>query len=378
MSKTKAGSPNWFLRLSVVAVVLVAIGLGVAYTLRPVAQVSAATRGEAVKAVPGTVEVKAEFAIELKSEVGGRIILNELDIGKRVFKNDVLVQIDTGDVDLEIDRVKSEIVAAKRKMELGSTLRAEVLNKQDIVTNMERQVKAGAVPQAELDQQKRLLQQLQQKMELDEVALKLALETNNNLLQSKLREKAKMTLVAPSDGVVIGVVARVGDLIDKNAAIGTIMATGRTVEAKLSEENFAAVKVGLKATVRFLTYGEDHYNAVVTKILPSADPTTQRYIAYLDVHLPPERSLVPGITGEVFIIVAQRANAILIPTRALVGDYVFVADGGVLTKRKVVKGYGSANLVEITSGLTVGDEVVVEQQDLFHDGERVRTKVVSD
>ena len=37
----------------------------------------------------------------------------------------------------------------------------------------------------------------------------------------------------------------------------------------------------------------------------------------------------------------------------------------------------SLNQVEIVSGLTEGEQVVVEQQDRFHDGERVRTQVLT-
>jgi RND family efflux transporter MFP subunit len=186
-----------------------------------------------------------------------------------------------------------------------------------------------------------------------------------------------MTITSPSDGVVTAVVARVGDLIDRNATIATIIAVGRTVEAKLSEENFAAVRLGQKAAVRFLTYGADHYNAVVSKILPSADPATQRYTVYLDVVMPEGRALVPGITGEVSIIIAERANAVIIPRRALVGEYVYVVESGQLALRKVVKGYDSLNQVEILTGLQEGEEVVVEQQDRFREGERVRTQALT-
>ncbi|MSU45578.1 MAG: efflux RND transporter periplasmic adaptor subunit [Lacunisphaera sp.] len=377
MTKAAASSPNWLLRLAIAAGVLGLVYFGVSYSLRPVAQVMPATKGKAVRFVPGTVDVKAEYAIELKSEVSGRVSTNDLDIGKRVYKNDVLVQIDPGDVDLEIERIKNEIVAAKRKVELGSTLRADLLNKRDTVANMERQVKAGAFPQAEFDKEQRLLQQLEQRLELDEVTLKLALETHENSLRAKEREKTKMTISSPTDGVVTAVFARVGDLIDRNAPIATIMAIGRTVEAKLSEENFAAVKLGQKATVRFLTYGGDHYNAVVSKILPSADPATQRYTVYLDVAMPEGRPLVPGITGEVSIIIAERDDAVIIPRRALVGEYVYVVEGGKLALRKVVKGYDSLNEVEILTGLQAGEEVVVEQQDRFREGERVRTQVLT-
>ena len=377
MTNAKAASSHWPVRLAILAGVLLAIYFGVSYYLRPVALVVPAIKGKAVRFVPGTIEVKAEFAVELKSEVSGRVSSSELDIGKKVAKGDVLVQIDTGDVDLDIERIKSEITAARKRVELGSTLRADLLNQRDKVAILERQVKAGALSQAEFDKEKRLLQQLEQRVELDEVNLKLLLETNENSLRTKQRERGKMTITAPSDGQVTAVFARVGDLIDRNSPIANIIAVGRTVEAKITEENFAAVKLGQKATVRFLTYGADQYNAVISKILPSADPTTQRYTVFLDIFLPEGRVLLPGLTGEVSIIIAERANAVIVPRRALVGEYVYVIAGGKLVLRKVVKGYESLNQVEIVTGLQESEEVVVEEQDRFREGERVRTRVLT-
>jgi RND family efflux transporter MFP subunit len=377
MSSPKSSSTNWLIRLAVVVGVLLVIYFGVSYILRPVAMVVPVTKGKSVRSVPGTVEVKAEFDRELKSAVGGRVKTSELEIGKRVFKNDVLVQIDTSDVDLEIERIKNEIVAARKKVELGSSYRQDVENSRDTLDNYERQTKVGNYPAAEFEKQKRLHQQLENRMNLDEVNNKLALDNFENSLHAKELEKSKMTITAPTDGVVTGVLARVGDLIDRNSAIANYIAVGRTVEGKLSEENFAAVKLGQKATVRFLTFGQDHYNAVISKVLPSADPTTQRYSIYLDVSLPEGRVLVPGITGEVTIIIAERDNALLIPRRALVGEYVYVVEGSKLALRKVVKGFEGLNLVEIISGLQEGDEVIAEQQDRFREGERVRTQVLS-
>jgi RND family efflux transporter MFP subunit len=376
MSPGKPAAPNWFLRLAVLAVVVAGIGFGVSYTLRPMALVATASTTTAVRTVPGTVEVKAEYAIELKSEVGGRVISSSLDVGQRVFRNDILVQIDTGDIDLEIERISNEITAAKRKVELGSTLRPEVLNAKDTLDNLERQTKGGAYPVAEFEKQKRLYQQLEQRMELDEVNNRLLLVNYENSLRAKQREKSKMTITAPSDGVVTSVTTRVGDLIGSNSPIATVIATGRTIEAKISEENFAAIKLGQKASVRFLTFGADQYSAVISKILPSADPTTQRYTVFLDLALPEGRVLLPGLTGEVSIIIAERANAITVPRRALVGEYLYVVEGGRLALRKVAKGYEGLNEVEILSGLKEGEQVVVEQQDRYREGERVRTQVL--
>lgn len=374
---TKRSSSGWWKKLLAVIVAGAIAFWLVSYLTRPVAQVIAASRTKAVRTVPGTVEVKSEYNVELKSEVGGRVMTSELEIGRKVFKGDVLVTIDPGDVDLEIERITSDLTAAKRKVEIGSTLRADVDNMKDTLDNLERQMKAGAYPAAEFEKQKRLLQQLVQRLELDEVNLRTALSTLENNLRAKQREKTKMTIVAPSDAVVTAVLARVGDLISVNSPIASLISITRTIEARLSEDNFASIKVGQRATVRFLTFGNEQYPATIEKRLPSADPTTQRYGVFLAVELPEGREVMPGLTGEVSIIVAERPNAVTIPRRALIGDYVYiVASGGRVELRKVEKGYDSLNYIEILKGVEDGESVIVEQQDKFRAGDRVRTKVL--
>ena len=376
MSGTQKRTSSWLVRLLVILAVLGIVVYAVSYLMRPVAQVVAAGRGKAVRTVPGTVEVKSEYNIELKSEVGGRVLSSKLNIGGKVFKGDTLVTIDPGDVDLEIERISNDIVAAKRRVEIGSTLRADEENKKDTLENLGRQVKAGAVAQADFDKEKRLYQQLVQRRELDEVALKGALDTLENGLRAKQREKSKMIIVAPSDATITAVYARVGDLIANNSPIASLISVTRTIEARLSEDNFAAIKVGQRASVRFLTFGNDQYPATISKVLPSADPTTQRYSVYLDVDMPEGRQVVPGLTGEVSIITAERPNAVTIPRRSLVGDYVYVVEDGRVTQRKVEKGYDSLSQVEILKGVDNGALVIVEQQDRFRSGDRVRTEIL--
>jgi multidrug efflux pump subunit AcrA (membrane-fusion protein) len=376
MSVAPSSLGKWGVRLAVLIAVVAGITYAVSYVLRPVAPVVAATRGKAVDSRPGTVEVKAEFDVILKSEAGGRVKTSELEIGRKVFKNDVLVTIDPGDVDIDIERIRNELAAAKKRYELGSTLLAEELNLKAALEEKERQKNAGNYPAAEYDKDRRNYQQAVHRRQLDEVNLKLAVDTLENSLKARMREKSKMTIVAPTDAVVTAVIARVGDLIGSNAPIANLISVTRTIEAKLSEDNFAAIRLGQKAAVRFLTFGDEQYPATISKLLPSADVTTQRYSVYLDVALPEGRVVMPGLTGEVSIIISERANAVVIPARALVGDYVYVVESGKVVLRKVEKGFGSSSLVEILKGVEAGETVIVEQQDRFRAGNRVRTVVV--
>ncbi len=367
---------RWGVRTLLVVLPLLLVWYVVFYLMRPVATVAVVTSGKAVRAVPGSVEVKAEYAMELKSEASGRIILSVLDPGKKIFQGDVLVQIDTGDVDLEIERTTNEIAAAKRKVELGSSLRTDLENQRDAVANFERQTKMGNYPEGELEKQRRLLRQLEQRIELEEVNAKLALENNQTTLRTKKREKEKMTIIAPTDGVIatVNLNARVGDLIGRDTPIATLISSSRTIEGKVSEENFAGIKVGQHASIRFLGYGSQLYAASVIKVLPTANAETQRYIVHLSVDLEVDK-LVPGLTGEVSIVLGEREAAAIIPRRALRGNEVYVVTGNTVELRKVQLGYVALNQAEILDGLRKNEQVIIEDLERFQPGDRVRVKV---
>ncbi|MCF7687222.1 MAG: efflux RND transporter periplasmic adaptor subunit [Cephaloticoccus sp.] len=349
--------------------------LGYIYFSRPTALVAEVTSGRAVKAVPGSVIVQAEFEMELKSEVGGRVVKSNLDPGKTVAAGEVLCQLDTGDLELEIEKITNEYETAKKRIAVGSSIALELQNAQDDLKNYEQLYRSGNFPESELVKKRRGVKQIEQSYALEKVNNAQLLEGFENTLRVKQRQLEKMTIVAPFDGVVSMVYARPGDLIGGNSSIATLISTSRTVEAKISEENFADLKVGQKASVRFLPYGAWLYDATLVKILPTADPETQRYIVHLEVKIEPEK-LVPGITGEVTIVVGERDAKAKIPRRALFGNYVYVVEDGTVHLRDVETGFVSLTTVEILKGLTAGQQVIVDQLDRFREGDRVRPDLV--
>ncbi len=357
--------------IAVLAVVLLVFGL-ILWT-RPTAVVVPVVRGVAVNAVPGSVVVNAEYTMDIKSELGGRIVQSELEPGKRFAKGDLLVHIDPRDVDLEIQRIQTDLEVAKRRIAVGSAVELELATAREQLENFERLHRIGQIAESELIQRRRGVTALEQKLELEKVDNAARLDDLENQLQVKQRQRDKMTVYAPFDGVVSEVLARPGDLIGGGAPIARLIATSRTVEARISEENFAGIREGQKASVRFLGYGAQLYGASVAKILPTADVETQRYIVYLNVDLDPV-ALVPGITGEVSIVVGERENALIIPRRALFGTNVFVVNRNTVSMREVKVGYTALNFVEVLEGLEEGDLVIVDRIDTFRDGDKVRTR----
>lgn len=355
--------------------VIAAVAFATLYFARAVAVVVPARPGEARSAVPGSVTVLAEPRMPLMTEISGRVVRSEIDPGRVVKKGDFLVAIDPGDLELDIQRIESDLDAHKQRIAVGSSLKIELENLKDELANVERLAQLGSRSPADVTKQQRLVRQMEQRVALEEVENKNKRDQLENLLAVKRRQLRKMTIVAPFDGVVSQVFAHPGALVDNNATIAEFISTSRTVEARISEENFSGVRVGQTASVSFLGYAGEKFSAVVSKVFPTADAETQRYLVHLTVDIPVER-LVPGLTGEVSIIVGSRQAKTLVPRRALRGNEVLVVKAGRVERRPVQVGYVALNQVEILEGLEPDDQVIVESIDLFKSGDRVRTQSI--
>jgi len=70
--------------------------------------------------------------------------------------------------------------------------------------------------------------------------------------------------------------------------------------------------------------------------------------------------LLPGYSADVEVILAERADVLRIPTRALVeGKRVYVLEDGRVRAREVQTGVGNWEYTEITGGLDAGARVIL-------------------
>jgi RND family efflux transporter MFP subunit len=370
-----ANNPSRFgLKLAVTVVILAVVGVTAAYLLRSVALVAVVKRGKAIDAKPGSVTVQAERETDLKCEYSGRILRSVLLPGKQMKEGDFLVQLDTRELELDIQKTASDVESQEKRIAIGSPTDSQIISAREELAGKERLWKLGSLSESEYILQQRAVKQLEQRRELEKLEDLQRLDGLKNALSTKRLQLEGMTLAAPFDGVVSQVMANKDDIIGGNTPIAHLITTSRIVEAKISEEDFADIKVGQKASVRFLTYGDPPSSAAVTKILPTADPATQRYIVYLAVDIDPMK-LVPGITGEVTITVGEHENTLTVPRRAVSGSSLYVVRAGRVELQKVGLGFVSLNEVEILSGVKEGEQVIVEQLDRFRPGDHVRVEV---
>ena len=351
--------------------IVVAIGAFLLTKSVPTAIVSETRIGTAVNAVPGTVIVLAEQEMLIRGEHGGRVITSNFEKGGTVTKGDMLIQLDTGDIDLDIERSENEYDRAKRNLEIRSPLQLSLDTSLDTLNDLKFRFERGGVRELDVTKAQRALDKIKDDIAREDLKNEASLQNLENTLKRLKRRKEQMTIISPIDGIITEVYAYEGDLIGGGATLAKVVSQTRIVEVKVSEEHFVGLEVGMPAQVAFLGIDGEQFQAKVKKIIPVADSSTQRFTVHLEVDIDRER-LDPGLTGDATITLDEREDALQIPRQAVVSDSVLVVDNGVVERREIDTGYTSITAIEVLGGLQDGDQVIVEDLHLFDDGDRVK------
>lgn len=366
------------LKLALVLVVVAGLAVLAFVGLQTTASVATVSRGLAVDAVTGSVMVHADGGIrELKSLAGGTVVWCEaIDPGEKFKEGDKLVELDTTDLRRAMDKFQRNYGAERERARIrleGNYARKVAA---DALETAQRLNKLGSISDDQVRSAQRALLDIDTNLNLTEFNDKQAAIDFDAAMKEMQLQLDRMTVRAPMDGAVEGALTWRGALINAGQPVALIFSNKRVVAAKISEENFGRIRIGQPARLRLLTYGNTEYDAVVSKLLPTADDA-QRFTVYLDVQVDPEQ-LKPNSTGEVTITVDERKNAKVIPRRALINnDQVLVVKNGRVEQRKVAVGFVALNVVEVLEGLDDGEYVIVENLEQFRPGSRVRVAVVN-
>jgi macrolide-specific efflux system membrane fusion protein len=130
-----------------------------------------------------------------------------------------------------------------------------------------------------------------------------------------------------------------------------------------SEADIADIKIGKPASVTVSALGDRQFAAKVTEI-GLVSSTSNGVVSYPVTLVLTQASsqLKPGMTGSAEVVVAQADGVIAIPSSALTGNSVKVEENGETVTKQVTTGLAGDSTTEITSGLAVGDKVVIQTQ----------------
>ena len=366
--------------LGIALVVLAGAGFFAFRSLQSMALVKVVNRDTAVDAITGSVTISADGGYkEVKSEVGGKVIdAQAINRGAHFKKRAPLVQLDTTDLQRQIAETTRDFESRQARLKIELADNPEEKLAEEALANATRLRDLGNVADEQVKSAQRALDAIKKRLKLAEFDREKATADYKVTMQNLNLLLEKMTVPAPPiDGVVHAPLTWEGALIGQGQPIAMVYSNARIVSAKISEESFGKVKIGQKARLRLLTYGEESFDAVVAKLLPTADEA-QRFEVWLDVKIDDPERLKPGSTGEVTITVADRPNQIVIPRRARFdNNKVFVVKNGRVQLREIEVGYDSAlNVIEIRKGLEDGEQVIVDNLDKFRDGQRVQVEIV--
>ncbi|MDQ1499998.1 MAG: HlyD family secretion protein, partial [Actinomycetota bacterium] len=208
------------------------------------------------------------------------------------------------------------------------------------------------------------------------------------------RQLDDTTLVAPTDGVVAVIGGRIGEDVpgggsnrggfDASAlsrppnaqASGSVSSRAggfvtltnlgtNEVKARFSEADTAKIQPGQAAKVEFESIGQQLTARVIR--LDSIETVVANVVTYTVTLLLDKKleEIKPGMTGNVDVVIAQKQDVLRLPVTAInprngrATVQVLGKDGKTLETRQVTTGLKGDDDVEITSGLDVGDKVVV-------------------
>lgn len=370
----RANRGNVFLKLLVALVLVAGIVVAVGFSLRETVIVDRVTLGNAVDAVPGSVEVRADKDLQsLKIEGMGRVIeCGKLEPGTYFKEGDLLVQLDTTELERAFEEQKRKYENEKAAAKIRATYNSEVQVAERKWREGQRYLEKGEVSKEDVNALERAYNAARAQQELTDLALAKAEVDFDAARQNHDLALRKMRVVAPMDGLVVGALVAKGTFVAAGATVGTFYSNVRVVTAMISEDDIAKVKLGDPAEVRLISYPDQKFEGKVSKKLPFAQAETHRYEVWLNVKAELDQ-LKPNSTGEATIKVGEHANVPIVPRRAIFnGMFVYVVNNGRVEQRPVEVGFRALNRAEIVKGLKPDELVVVENLDQVRNGQRVR------
>lgn len=318
-----------------------------------------------------TGKVTALSEVVIVPKVPGKVARVPVEVGSRVSKGDLLVQLDTTDFEIQLSGAINGLTNARL------THNQAVLNYNNAKSNYDRLsslYKEGAVSQQQLEQA--------------ELAYKLARDAMNapaeasaqNQVDNIRNQIAYATMTSPVDGEVATRSIDPGEMASPTQPVATVVNIDSVyVEATVAESDISLVKKDQEVTVKVDAAGGT-FEGTVRNVSPVADPLTKGYPIKVEISNPGHK-LKPGMFAEIRLVTSDKEDALVIPKDALVtrgtDKMLYVVKNGTAEERVVQTGIESGDRVEIVKGLSVGEKYVTEGQQSLSNKAKVTVRTGS-
>lgn len=342
------------------------------------------------------------------SVINGKIINIPVKEGQQVNKGDLLVEIESKDLESQLSQLKAQLesINGQEKQAKRTPYVAQEKQQQLMMDETKRQIElekqnynriktlydSGAVSKKELDDAQNRVEQLENNLLQQEQALKLIEEQSKPLagtdqyfngLKESLTEQidhlkyliSNNRIVAPISGIVNELPVREGAMVTAQTPLMTLTSNDKLqVEVFLLTEDVISVEEGMPVTlIQKRKNGDLEFPGIVTVIAPAAEEKisalglTEHKVK---VTVAPEANkapeLRPGYALDVKFTTLEQENKIAVPKVVLFpyedGDALWVVKDGKVMVQKVETGMETDELVVIEKGLQAGDVVIKNPQ----------------
>jgi HlyD family secretion protein len=309
--------------------------------------------------------VKACHRSKLSMSIGGRVDKLLVKQGDEVSKGQVLLTLWNDDQQAVLKQNQALLEAAELRQQ-------EVCLQSDYAANEARR-------QTELDKQKLTTQHSVEQAITNKESSAMACSQAKVMVKQAIaavdmqRAILQQTqLVAPFDGIVAEINGEIGEYVTPSPpgvptppAVDLINTKCLYVTIPIDEIDAANLQLGQQANVSLDAISNQTFEASLVRISPYVQEM-ERQARTVDVDLqfnrvPDDIQLLIGFSADASIIQSEKNDVIRIPTQYLndKNRLFVVQQDNTLSLRTVETGLQNWTWTEITSGLSIGDKVVV-------------------
>jgi RND family efflux transporter MFP subunit len=385
-ARPPGGRPAWSAARKVVlglVLVLIVAGVvvyrGISTRVRAANQVKTDTRDLAVPSVsvarpkqgapqteiilPGNVQAYIEAPIYARTT--GYLKSWYVDIGGRVKNGQLLAEIDTPELDQQLQQARADLATAKANYELAQTTAAryEFLLKSDSVSKQDVDNAVG-----------------------DEHAKKAMVDSATDNVRRLEQLQSFEKVYAPFDGVLTARQTDIGQLIAPGGGSGG--SGGATKELfRVASINPLRVYVnvpqidspsavpGVRAYLTMPQYPGRRFPGTIVRNAKAIEQASRTLLTEVDV-ANPTGEILPGAYAEVHLKLPTTTSTVIIPVTCLIfraqGLRVAVVRQGHAVMLPITLGRDFGTEVEVVSGLEGSEMVITNPPDSLVDGEQVR------
>lgn len=357
-------------------------------------KVAQATARSGTASAPGAIlnasgYVTARRRATVSSKVTGKVLDVLIEEGQPVKAGQILAHLDDSQPRAALAFAEAQLASSRKNFaEDQARLRQAELT----LGRRQQLLKDGVVGRAELDEVQSEVEALKARIAYAQQQV-LVSESQVNLQKTNLTD---MVVRAPFSGVAISKDAQPGEMISPVSAGGGFTRTGigtivdmssLEIEVDVNETFIGRVTPGQKVEAVLDAYQDWRIPARVITTIPTADrqkATVRVRIAFdaLDPRILPDMGVKVSFLRDQPAAgagpAAPAVAAVMVPKSAIRSEsgkaIVFVIKTDRVERRAVSVGDASGDQMEVRSGLSAGERVVVEGPATLKDGDKVKVQ----